>query len=118
MNRSYYFDYVEEKLRTLAVRIGVMGRLNVLNLNVHAEEFLLFNFSTSCSGWSSQNANAYDQMRRQSTSGTPLNKIVIQVSVDRDETEDRVCVVKGFICLRGYPVQIHTDQDDASGLEN
>ena len=39
MNRSYYFDYVEEKLAALAVRIGVRGRVNVLNLNVHAENF-------------------------------------------------------------------------------
>ena len=39
MNRTIYFDYIEEKLNTLAVRIKVRNKLNLLELNIHSENF-------------------------------------------------------------------------------
>ncbi len=33
MNRSYYFDSMEEKLAALTVRIGVRGRVNASTEN-------------------------------------------------------------------------------------
>ena len=41
MNRSKYFDYIEEKLTVLAIRIEKRGKLNILNLHVHSENFYL-----------------------------------------------------------------------------
>ncbi|WP_364146569.1 SMEK domain-containing protein [Paenibacillus sp. LPE1-1-1.1] len=51
MNRSEYFNYIEEKLQVLAFRIEKRGRLNILDLNIYSETFfadllnLLFNFN-------------------------------------------------------------------------
>ena len=39
MNRTIYFDYIEEKLNTLAVRIKARNKLNLLELNIHSENF-------------------------------------------------------------------------------
>ncbi|GKS14883.1 hypothetical protein YDYSY3_58830 [Paenibacillus chitinolyticus] len=51
MNRSEYFNYIEEKLQVLAFRIEKRGQLNILDLNIYSENFfadflnLLFNFN-------------------------------------------------------------------------
>lgn len=41
MNRSNYFNYIEEKLGVLAYRINLRGKLNILDLNIHSETFFL-----------------------------------------------------------------------------
>lgn len=56
MNRSKYFEYIEEKLNLLALRVKSRGKLNILNLNIYAENFygdLLKNIY----GWSFKNLN-------------------------------------------------------------
>ena len=39
MNRSSYFNYIEEKITVLANRIERRGKLNILDLNIHSETF-------------------------------------------------------------------------------
>lgn len=39
MNRTYYFNYIEEKLNTLSHRLIERGKLNILDLNIHSEIF-------------------------------------------------------------------------------
>ena len=39
MNRTTYFNYIEEKLNINAVRIEARGKLNILDLNQHSENF-------------------------------------------------------------------------------
>lgn len=39
MNRSGYFNYIEEKLNFLAYRIKERGKLNLLDLNIYSETF-------------------------------------------------------------------------------
>ncbi len=39
MNRSKYFNYVEEKLQVLAYRIEKRGKINILDLNIYSETF-------------------------------------------------------------------------------
>lgn len=56
MNRSIYFDRIEELLVTLATRIEVRGKHNVLNLNLHAENFYV-DFLNLLFGWNLRNAN-------------------------------------------------------------
>ncbi len=79
MNRSNYFNYIEEKLSILATRVELRGNLNILDLHLHSENFyadffnLLFN-------WELKNLNPI----KQNVEGIDLfdlkNKIVIQVS--------------------------------------
>jgi len=39
MNRTWYFNYIEEKLNILAYRIETRGKINILDLNIHSETF-------------------------------------------------------------------------------
>ena len=80
MNRIKYFDYIRRKLVALAAEIDISGKLNVLDLHAHSENFYL-NFFKELFGWDLENANkvksnveAIDLI-----ANTP-EKIVIQVS--------------------------------------
>ena len=39
MNRTEYFNYIEEKLNILSYRIKNRGKINLLDLNIHSETF-------------------------------------------------------------------------------
>lgn len=79
MNRSNYFNYIEEKLNTLSYRIKNRGKINLLDLNIYSETFfselmsILLNYKL-------KNIN----LIRQNTEGIDLidekNKIIAQVS--------------------------------------
>ena len=45
LNRTRYYNYIEEKLNFLAYRIEKRGKINLLDLNIHSETFFaeLFN---------------------------------------------------------------------------
>lgn len=79
MNRSSYFNYIEDKLDTLSARIARRGQINLLDLNIYSETFfadllnLVFDYNLF-------NVNQFEQ----NISGIDLvdvdNKIVAQVS--------------------------------------
>lgn len=79
MNRTIYFDYIEEKLNTLAVRIKVRNKLNLLELNIHSENFfaclcnIIFDLELENLNFSYQNIDGIDLIDRK-------NKVVVQVS--------------------------------------
>jgi len=79
MNRTTYYDYIDEKINVLAHRIVTNGKLNMLHLHMHSENFylhffnLLFNFKLENLNQSLQNVEAIDLIDN-------TNKIVIQVS--------------------------------------
>ncbi|BDR82080.1 hypothetical protein N072000002_22710 [Clostridium tetani] len=39
MNRQNYYNYIHEKLMVLFYRVKNNGRLNLLDLNIHSENF-------------------------------------------------------------------------------
>ena len=41
MNRSQYFNYIEREFSILATRLNARGGLNILDLNIYAENFYL-----------------------------------------------------------------------------
>ncbi len=79
MNRSNYFDYIEEKLSFLVYRIKQRGKINLLNLNIHSENFfadffnLLFDYELENQNAIEQNCEAIDLIDIQ-------NKVIVQVS--------------------------------------
>ncbi len=79
MNRSKYFEYIDERLHTLAHRIRTRGKLNILNLNLHSENFYLHFFNTLYGyelvnlNSSAQNVEAIDLIDHK-------NRIIFQVS--------------------------------------
>lgn len=79
MNRSFYFNYIEERLNELSYRIKQRGRINLLELNIFSETFFA-NLVNRLLNYELENINAI----KQNTEGIDLvdhkNKIVVQVS--------------------------------------
>jgi len=79
MNRTQYYNYIEEKLHTLAYRITTNGKLNILHLHLHSESFylhffnLLYGYNLTNLNESLQNVEAIDLIDSN-------KKIIIQVS--------------------------------------
>lgn len=79
MNRTIYFDYIEEKLNTLAVRIKARSKLNLLELNIHSENFfaglcnIIFDLDLKNLNLLCQNIDGIDLIDHK-------NKVVVQVS--------------------------------------
>lgn len=79
MNRSTYYDYIEDKLLCLALKITYRWKLNLLNLNVHSENFyrdflnILYWYKLENANQSSHNVEAIDLIDRDS-------KVIMQVS--------------------------------------
>lgn len=79
MNRSNYFNYIEEKLNVLSYRITQRGKLNILDLNIHSETFFadflnnLYDLNLQNLNISVQNVEAIDLIDKE-------NKIIAQLS--------------------------------------
>ena len=58
MNRSHYFNYIEDKLAHLTARVELRGKLNLLDLHLHSENFYL-HFLNELLGWQLQNLNTF-----------------------------------------------------------
>ena len=79
MNRSQYFNYIDEKLSVLSVRITNRGKLNILDLHLHSENFYL-DFFNLLFGWKLENLNATQQNVEAIDLIDHTNKIIFQVS--------------------------------------
>lgn len=79
MNRSNYFNYIEEKLNLLSYRIKSRGKINLLDLNIYSETFFAELISKLLS-YNLKNIN----FKNQNTEGIDLiddtNRIIAQVS--------------------------------------
>lgn len=56
MNRIHYFNYIEERLDLLSLRISRRGRLNLLDVHGHSENFYA-HFLNLLYGWQLKNIN-------------------------------------------------------------
>ncbi|MEI8209617.1 MAG: SMEK domain-containing protein, partial [Methylococcales bacterium] len=79
MNRSDYFNFIERELSILATRISVRGGLNILDLNIHSENFYL-NFFNLLFDWHLTNINSAEQNAAAVDLVDKVNNIIIQVS--------------------------------------
>lgn len=79
MNRESYFNYIEKKLNFIVFRIEERGKLNILDLNIHAEKFfadlcnIIFDFELQNLNYINQNIEGIDLIDEK-------NKILIQIS--------------------------------------
>ncbi|MBN1989092.1 MAG: SMEK domain-containing protein [Bacteroidales bacterium] len=79
MNRNPYFDYIDEKLHVLVRRIETRGKLNLLDLHLHSENFYL-HFFNLLYGYRLENLNSKLQNVEAIDLIDHTNKIIIQVS--------------------------------------
>ena len=79
MNRNEYYNYIDRQLHILADRITTNGKLNMLHLHLHSENFylhlfnLLYDKNLKNLNDTSQNIEAIDLIDHD-------NEIMIQVS--------------------------------------
>lgn len=115
MNRSGHFDYIEEKLNILATRINSRGKLNILNLHNHSENFYAY-FLNELYGWNLGNLNEQKQNVEAIDLIDHSKKIVIQVSSTNTKQKVEDSLKKDSI--KTYPtytfkfISIANDCDD------
>jgi len=115
MNRSKYFDYVEEKLNVLAVRIEARGKLNILNFHLHSENFYAYLLKELYS-WELMNMNEFQQNVEAIDLIDKNKKIIAQVSATNTKQKVESSLEKEII--KTYPdynfkfISISKDSED------
>jgi len=96
MNRKIYFDYIEEKLSTLETRITNRGKLNILDIHLHSENFYLYFFNLLY-GFNLKNLNT----KLQNVASIDLidytEKIIFQVSATSTKQKIELSLNKDII---------------------
>lgn len=117
MNRSNYFNYIEEKLTVLAYRIIQRGKLNILDLNIYSENFYaelfntVFNFKLVNMNIIEQNVEGIDLLDN-------TNKIIAQVSSTSTKQKIESSLSKNiFLKFPGYRFKFISIANDASKLK-
>lgn len=96
INISIYYDYILERLSTLAVAINTNGKLNILNLHNHAEIFYR-DFFNKLYGWKLRNINNDQQNNESIDLICDTNKILIQVSATCSKNKIESSLNREFI---------------------
>jgi hypothetical protein len=101
MNSSKQFDYIEEKLNLHATRVESRAKKNLLNLNIHSENFYkrLLNILY---GWELVNANAEKQNAEGIDLKDEANKIIISVSSTATKEKIKSGMVKDHSQYTGF----------------
>jgi hypothetical protein len=100
MNRTRYFNYIEEKLGILAYRINLKGKLNILDLHNHSENFYAF-FLSKVFDWELENLNPIKQNIEAIDLVDHKNKLVLQVSATNTKQKLEASLNKKIIAK--YP---------------
>ena len=95
LNRTRYYNYIEERLNFLAYRIEKRGKINLLDLNIHSETFfaelfnILYNYNLVNLNYIKQNTEGIDLIDTK-------NKIIIQVSATSTKEKIENSLNKGI----------------------
>lgn len=116
MNRSKYFEYIEEKIDILAYRIQTKGKLNILNLHLHSENFylhffnLLYGYELINLNSNTQNVEAIDLIDHK-------NNIIFQVSATSTKQKIESTLAKDiFKKYKNYTFKFISISLDATDL--
>lgn len=117
MKRQEYFNFIEEKLSSLATRIEMRGGLNLLDLHLHAENFYL-DFFNLLFGWNLINLN----IEQPNVAGIDLvdktNKIVVQVSATANRHKIESALNKNLSEYKDYSFKFIAISKNAENLKN
>jgi hypothetical protein len=116
MNRAYYFDFIEEKLSSLATRIELRSKRNLLDLNLHSENFYL-NFCNELFGWKLKNMNVIKHNAEAIDLIDETNQIIIQVSATATKQKIESALSKESLAsFKGYSFKFISIAKDSSKL--
>ncbi len=117
MNRQHSFNLIEEKLNFLGYRIEMRGRLNLLDLNLHSENFYLHLFNLLF-GWELKNLNTV----KPNAVGIDLvdekNKTIIQVSAAASKKKIESALAKDLSSFKGYSFKFISISKDVADLRS
>jgi len=118
MQRKNYFDYIEEKLAILSIRVKNRGKLNILDVHMHSENFyrdlmnLLYDWSLNNINNSIQNVEAIDLIDYN-------KKIIVQISATVTKAKIEKSLDKKIIekyAQRGYKFKFVSIAENADKL--
>jgi len=116
MNRNIYYNYIAKQLHILSSRIETGGKLNLLDLHVHSENFyrhffnLIYCYKLENLNTKLQNVEAIDLIDHK-------NKILIQVSATSIKQKIELALSKDIIKnYNGYTFKFISISKDSSDL--
>ena len=116
MNRTHYLNYIEEKLGTLAYRINLRGKINILDLNIHSETF----FADLCNVLLNLRLININEFRQNVESIDLIddgNKVIVQVSATCTKQKVEDSLSKEILAsYPGYRYKFIAISKDASTL--
>lgn len=116
MNRTSYFNYIDEKLHVLARRIETRGKLNMLDIHLHSENFYL-HFFHLLYGYQLENLNSTLQNVEAIDLIDHSNKIIIQVSATNTKQKVESALKKQILKkYSNYSFKFISISKDASEL--
>lgn len=116
MNSMVYFDYIEEKLHTLSVRIAAKGKLNLLDIHGHSENFYL-HLLNIIYGYELVNLNNQQHNVEAIDLVDTKNKILVQVSATSNKQKIESSLSKEILKqYSGYTFKFISISKDASDL--
>lgn len=113
MNRSIYFNFIREKLSSLANYIGFGGKLNLLDSHIHAEIFFR-DFSNLLFGWNLKKTKHHNEPGIDLVDIT--NRIVVSVSATVTKQKIESSLEKINSKYSGYTFKFISISKDASEL--
>ena len=117
MNHLNQFNYIEERLCTLATRIETRGKLNILDLHIISENFYrdLFNLLFL---WDLKNLNDFKQNAEAIDLVDKKNKIIIQVSATATKSKIESSLTKDLSIYVGFRFKFISISKDATVLRS
>lgn len=117
MNRAIYSSYIEERLASLASRVEVRGKLNLLELHHHSENFYM-HLLNELFGWQLQNMNVTKQNAEAVDLIDRKNQLIIQVSATATKRKIASALTKDLSAYSGYTFKFVSISKDAGDLRN
>jgi len=115
MERQKLFDEIESRLSWLATRIELRGSLNLLNLNLHAEDFYI-HFLNGVYDLHLENLNDVEKNIPGLDLVDKQKKIVFQVSSTATRQKIESSLSKNLSNYRGYSFKFISISKKVSGL--
>lgn len=118
MKRQQYFNYIDERLAVLTHRVESHGKLNVLDLHLHSENFYR-DFLNHLYGWNLENLNKVKQNVEAIDLIDNANKIVIQVSSTNTKQKIEDALGKGIMAnYKGWSFKFISIARNADNLRD
>lgn len=115
MNKANYYNYIEERLTLLALRIEARAKLNILDLHIHSETFYQ-DFFNLLFGWNFTNLNAVKQNIEAIDLIDTTNQIVIQISATATAAKVNGALSKDLSAYKGWTFKFISISKDAAVL--